>query len=360
MKRLMILLCAALICLLPAQAALAAGEIDGDCIYTLVNADGEVLTRRAARMYEGDEYISTDNRSYRVAFVDDERCIATAEEIGEAVIDEAAFASFLTAHAETDPSGDDEKLICMYSTHSDESYVPSDGASSLWENAGIYDVGNALKESLEAKGITVEYSEKSFLPHDADAYNRSRSTVEDYAKQVPDAIIDIHRDGVEAHEYETEVDGEDTSMVRLFVGRSNQNAAENKAFAQRLKAAADEAYPGLVKDIFIGKGNYNQELYPQAILLEFGTYEIEKEKAISATDYMADVIDEVLFGATAQAATGEKNANASKGIAWAVGIAIVLAAIYALAATGKLGPAWTKLKNGAQEMGAGLFGRSRK
>ena len=75
---------------------------------------------------------------------------------------------------------------------------------------------------------------------------------------------------------------------------------------------------------------------------------------------MADVIDEVLFGATAQASTGEKNANAAKGIAWAVGIAIVLAAIYALAATGKLGPAWSKLKNGAQEMGAGLFGKSRK
>ena len=358
MKRVLICLCACLLCLLPAQTALAAGENDGDCIYTLVDADGAVLTKRAARMYEGDEYISSDNRYYRVAFVDDARCVATAEEIGQATIDEAACAAFLSAHAEE--KGDDEKLICMYSTHSDESYVPSDGASSLWKNAGIYDVGEALKESLEARGITVEYSHESFLPHDADAYNRSRSTVEEYVKQTPDAIIDIHRDGVEAEEYETEVDGEDTSMVRLFVGRSNQNAEENKAFAQRLKAAADEAYPGLVKDIFIGKGNYNQELYPQAILLEFGTYEIEKEKAISATEYMADVIDEVLFGATAQASTGEKNANAAKGIAWAVGVAIVLAAIYALAATGKLGPAWSKLRNGAQEMGAGLFGRSRK
>ena len=360
MKRVLICLCACVILLMTAQTALAADETDGDCIYTLVDADGAVLTRRAARMYEGDEYISSDNRYYRVAFVDDARCIATAEEIGQATIDEAAFAAFLSAHAASDPAADDAKLICMYSTHSDESYVPSDGASSLWENAGIYDVGEALKESLEAHGITVEYSHESFLPHDADAYSRSRGTVEEYAKQLPDAIIDIHRDGVEAEEYETEVDGEDTSMVRLFVGRSNQNAEENKAFAQRLKAVADAAYPGLVKDIFIGKGNYNQELYPQAILLEFGTYEIEKEKAISATEYMADVIDEVLFGSTAQASTGEKNANAAKGIAWAVGVAIVLAAIYALAATGRLGPAWSKLKNGAQEMGAGLFGRSRK
>lgn len=349
MKKLILLL--ALLALFSSARA----ETDGDCIYTLLNADGEVLTRRAGRMYEGDEYISGDNQHYRIAFVDDARCTATAEDLGPSVPDQEAFAVFLSANA---AKKDDGKLICMYSTHSDESYVPSDGASSLWEGAGIYDVGDALKENLEKKGITVEYSEKSFLPHDADAYNRSRSTVEEYVKKMPDAIIDIHRDGVDAEEYETEVDGEDTSMVRLFVGRSNQNSAENKAFAQRLKAAADEAYPGLIKDIYIGKGNYNQELYPQAILLEFGTHEIEKEKAISATEYMADVIDDVLFGSAA-ATTGEKNTSAAKGIGWAIGIAIVGAAVYAMFSAGSIGGAWSKMKSGAGEMTAGLFGKKK-
>ena len=275
------------------------------------------------------------------------------------MIDTAAWNAFLAASAEDakDVKDDDQKLICMYSTHSDESYVPSDGASSLWNNAGIYDVGDALKENLEKKGITVEYSDETFLPHDAGAYNRSRSTVEEYVKKLPDAIIDIHRDGVDADEYETKVDGENTSMVRLFVGRSNQNAAENKAFAQQLKAAADKAYPGLIKDIFIGKGNYNQELYPQAILLEFGTYEIEKEKAISATEYMADVIDDVLFGESAKAETGKKNGSAAVGIAWAVGIVIIGAIIYALAATGRLQPMWSKLKKGASELTLGMFSK---
>ena len=333
----------------------ALADNDGDCIYTLWDESGGRLTSRAARMYVGDEYISADDRLYRVVSVDDAACSAIAEDLGPAVLDQAAFAGFMSAHAEEDA----KKLICMYSTHSDESYVPSDGASSLWEGAGIYDVGDALKKNLEKKGITVEYSEKSFLPHDAGAYDRSRSTVEEYVKKAPDAIIDIHRDGVDADEYETEVKGEDTSMVRLFVGRNNQNSAENKAFAQRLKAAADEAYPGLIKDIFIGKGNYNQELYPQAILLEFGTYEIEKEKAISATEYMADVIDDVLFG-SAKASTGEKNSNAGKGIAWAIGLAILAAAIYALASTGKLGPAWNKMKRGVSEVTGGLFGKKPK
>ena len=352
MKRWIAGLCAALMLALPTACA----ENDGDCVYTLLNADGEVLTRRAGRMYVDDEYISGDDKLYRVAFVDDVACTATAEELGTAVPDEQAFAAFQGALAEKE---DNDKLICMYSTHSDESYVPSDGASSLWENAGIYDVGGALKKNLESRGITVEYSDKSFLPHDADAYNRSRSTVEDYVKKGPDAIIDIHRDGVDADEYETEVDGEDTSMVRLFVGRSNQNAAENKAFAQKLKAAADKAYPGLIKDIFIGRGNYNQELYPQAILLEFGTYEIEKEKAISATDYMAEVIDEVLYGPSAEASTGGRNGAAAKGITWAIVIALIGAAIYALFATGSLGGMWKKLGRGASEMTAGVFGKKK-
>ena len=340
--------------LLMCMSAPALADNDGDCVYKLYDEAGNYLTSRACRMYVGDEYISREDRHYRVISVDDGACRAVAEDLGAAVLDQAAFAAFMSAHAEED----EKKLICMYSTHSDESYVPSDGASSLWEDAGIYDVGNALKKNLEKKGITVEYSDKSFLPHDAGAYDRSRSTVEEYVKKAPDAIIDIHRDGVDAEEYETEVKGEDTSMVRLFVGRSNQNAAENKAFAQRLKAAADEAYPGLIKDIFIGKGNYNQELYPQAILLEFGTYEIEKEKAISATEYMADVIDDVLFG-SAQASEGEKNSNAGKGIAWAIGLAILAAAIYAIVSTGGFGSAWNKMKRGASEVTEGLFGKKK-
>lgn len=348
MKRIFAGLCAALMLML---SPVARAENDGDCVYTLLDANGQKLTQRAGRMYEGDEYISGDDKWYRVAFVDDAACTATAEYLGPAALDEEAFASFVDARAEEE----DEKLICMYSTHSDESYVPSDGASSLWRNAGIYDVGDALKENLEKRGITVEYSDKTFLPHDADAYNRSRSTAEEYAKKAPDALIDIHRDGVDADEYETEVDGEDTSMVRLFVGRSNQNAAENKAFAQKLKAAADKAYPGLVKDIFIGKGNYNQELYPQAILLEFGTYEIEKEKAISATEYMAEVIDEVLYGPSAKASTGDDSA-AAKGITWAIVLAVIAAAVYGLASTGKLRGMWQKLGRGASELTAGLFG----
>ncbi len=349
-------LCAALLacaCLLPGALA----ENDGDCLYTLLDAGGGELTMRAARMYVGDEYISGDDQLYRVVSVDDAAMTATAQLVGPASVDEAALAAFYALADEEAAQGDGRRLICMYSTHSDESYAPDDGTYSLWEGAGIYDVGNALKDELEARGIETIYSEESFLPHDADAYNRSRATAEELLKRAPDALLDIHRDAIPAEQYETTVDGEDISKVRLFVGRSNQNADANRAFAQRIKAVADEEYPGLIKDIYIGKGNYNQELYPQALLLEFGTDEIEKDKAIGATEYMADVLDQVLYGESARAESEADAAPAAKGIFWVIGIAVLGAAIYGLVSTGRLSGMWDKLKRGASELTGGLAGK---
>lgn len=338
----------------------AGAETDGDCLYTLLGPDGAALTQRAGRMYPGDEYIAGDDAWYRVVSVDDAAQTATAEYLGSAAQDVPAFSA--VAEAAEPAAGDGKKLIAMYSTHSDESYVPEDGTASKWKGAGIYDVGDSLKQALEKRGIQAVYSKETFLPHDADAYNRSRRTAQELLKQGPDALLDIHRDAVPAEQYETTVDGEDISKVRLFVGRNNQNAAENKAFARQIKAAADKRYPGLIKDIFIGKGNYNQELYPHALLLEFGTHEIEKEKAREAADYVADVLDNVLYGASAKAegAKGVRGGAVARGVGWAVGLAVLAAAVYALISTGSLKDAWHKLGRTASEVSGGLFGKDRK
>lgn len=353
---------AALLWMTASPAAFA--ENDGDCVYVLLDEAGQPLTSRAGRMYVGDEYISGDDQLYRVVSVDDASMTAQAQHLGATQLDEQALAVFFewqaSAESTAKPEGDSKRLICMYSTHSDESYIPDDGDFSKWEDAGIYDVGNALKDELEALGIEVIYSEESFLPHDADAYNRSRSTAEDLLKKGPDALLDIHRDAIPAEEYETTVDGEEVSKVRLFVGRSNQNSAANKAFAQQIKKVADREYPGLIKDIYIGKGNYNQELYPQALLLEMGTDEIEKDKVVDSTKYLAEVLDQVLYGTSAKAESEAKTGPATSGILWVVGLAVLGAAIYALASTGKFGDAWGKLKRGASEMTGGLLGQKPK
>ena len=86
------------------------------------------------------------------------------------------------------------------------------------------------------------------------------------------------------------------SHIRMVVGASSANYEENKNFAYTIKAYADEVYPGLVKDIYIGKGNYNQQLTPRAMLFEMGCENIEKDYVIKSTDYLAKVLTGVLYG----------------------------------------------------------------
>ena len=347
-----------------------APEADADeNVWTIYDEDGQYLTSIYGRVYLDDEYISSDNRLYRIIEVDDSKRTAVAQYIGQESLIEPDNEAVATVAQES------KRLIGIYSTHSDESYIPTDGAESKENDAGIYDVDEALKKALEERGIEVELDTTTHLPHDAGAYRRSRSTAARLLKSQPAALLDIHRDGIpDPDEYVQQIEDEDATKVRLLVGKSNPNADANRKFAKQIKAAADEMYPDLIKDIYIGKGDYNQELAPRAILLEFGTHTIKKERAIKSTAYMADVLERVLFGSTAKAegaagadadAAGAETtaeaggSGAAWGILWVVGIALAAIVGYGLITTGSFSGMWNKVKRGASETTGGLLGKKR-
>lgn len=347
-----------------------APEADADeNVWTIYDEDGQYLTSIYGRVYLDDEYISSDNRLYRIIEVDDSKRTAVAQYIGQESLLEPDNEAVATVAQES------KRLIGIYSTHSDESYIPTDGTESKEKDAGIYDVDEALKNALEERGIEVELDTTTHLPHDAGAYRRSRSTAARLLKSQPAALLDIHRDGIpDPDEYVQKIEDEDATKVRLLVGKSNPNADANRKFAKQIKAAADEMYPDLIKDIYIGKGDYNQELAPRAILLEFGTHTIKKERAIKSTAYMADVLERVLFGSTAKAegaadadadAAGAETtaeaggSGAAWGILWVVGIALAAIVGYGLITTGSFSGMWNKIKRGASETTGGLLGKKR-
>jgi stage II sporulation protein P len=119
------------------------------------------------------------------------------------------------------------------------------------------------------------------------------------------AIFDIHRDAVPARVYVTRVAGQPMTKVRIVVGSRNQNRKANEELAYKIKAVADKVYPGLIKDIYIGAGAYNQELSPRSLLFEFGTHENSKEAAQRAAEHLAVVIDKAMFGGKVQGKTQE-------------------------------------------------------
>lgn len=349
------IICILILCLfaMPAQAE----EGDEQTMYRIVDEQGETVTWYCGLPDVGDEYIAGDNRHFRITGVDNARRMARAETLG---VYEMPDVSWL--HQDALPVASSQKAVALYCTHSDESYEPTDGKSSDEQRGGIYDVAEEFKSALEEEGITVYYSDETHHPHDAGAYRRSRATAVNLVENGVDAVMDIHRDGIEDPEaYESTVEGEDMTKVRLLVGKSNQNAGANKAFATQIKAVGDEMYPGLIKDIYIGKGTYNQDLMPQAVLLEFGTYTNNKEDALTSTGRMAQVMNKTLYGSVsgAKAAEKQENKGAFGGIIWLVVLAVVGAGVFAFVSTGNGKAALEKWKGTFRELGGSVTGKKK-
>ncbi len=346
-------------------------------VWTIVTEDGTRLTQVCYEPESGDEYIAEDNQMYEIIRVDGETAVAAQK--GSAELPDV---SWLDADAVLPVSALGEKLIALYCTHSDESYEPSDGKYSDEERGSIYQIANALGDELEDRGAKAEVADTLHHPHDAGAYRRSRQTAVQLLKSMPDALLDIHRDGIpDPDEYAVSIGEKPCSKVRLLVGRGNQNMEVNKEFALKIKAVADRVYPGLIKDIYMGKGTYNQDLAPHSILLECGTYTLEKERVLSSMPMMADVIYRTMYGGvTGSAGTSdvrsssreqaggitqgeedtpvaESNKGAGSGILWVVGIAVVGAIAYGIVATGSVKGGMKKAGRNLHEMTGGLVGK---
>ena len=359
---------AALLLALPLFAAHAEEEE-----WRLCDTEGNFLTSLGVEPEAGDVYIAGDNTQYEVVSVAQDT--ATAKRTGSFELPDV---SWLNAEAALPVSAArDKHLLAFYCTHSDESYQPSDGKYSNEKRGSIYEVAHALTDALSERGVETEVSDALHHPHDAGAYRRSRQTAVQLLKAAPDAIFDIHRDGIKnPDEYAVTLGGKKASKVRILVGRGNQNAESNKKFAAMVKAVGDKVYPGLIKDIYMGKGAYNQDLYPRALLLECGTYTLSKERVLASMPMLADTLERAIYGgivgsAGASDASGSKrqkttenasesSAGAGTGIAWAIGILAAGLLIYGLAATGTGKGMLHRAGRSIHEMTGGLVGKKPK
>lgn len=339
-----------------------------DEVYTLFDDGGKVVTRVSGECAVDDEYINEDNQHYRVIEVDEEENTGKVEYLGVVELPDVSWLS-MEQSLPVSAAGKSKK-IALYCTHSDESYVEGDGESSSETRGGIYDVAKKLSGALKDLGVTVEQSQETHHPHDAGAYRRSRQTAMTLLKNTPDAIFDIHRDGIpDPDEYAVTIGNEKMSKVRLLVGRSNQNKEANLSFAKQIKAVADKVYPKLIKDIYMGKGSYNQDLAPRSVLLEFGTHTLAKERVLRSTGLMAEVIYKAIYGGVTGSAgasdvsgssgnaqgtsASTDNKGATSGIGWMIAALVVGLLIFALVAGGGT----NKFKRSFSEMTGGLVGK---
>ncbi|MCQ2560161.1 MAG: stage II sporulation protein P, partial [Clostridia bacterium] len=246
---------------------------------TVENESGEVISILGREVSPGDEIITAEGQHYRITQVENGKAIA--EDLGA----DQAMVSYMDFFASTSipamvQAEAQSKTVGIYHTHSDESYVPTDGTESIKFDGGIYQVGQTLAEDLEGENVQVEYDTTAHDPHDSNAYARSRRTAVQLMEKGPVALIDVHRDGIpDASYYQAQIENQDVARLRLVVGRENPNMNANLDFAKQMMAYANEVHPYVVKEIFLASGNYNQDLMPTALLVEAGTYTNSREEA---------------------------------------------------------------------------------
>lgn len=294
-------------------------ELDGKFV-TLKDSKGRIVTRTAHQVSIGDQYLTSNNELYRVVRVKGEaasvRLVRKERLEAESGAGLRALINNLSKmRAEVKGRGP----IAIFHTHSDESYVPTDGKSSQKANGGIFKVGEALTKAFERKGVPVVHDKSPHDPHDALAYDRSRRTAAQLLKKRPSCILDIHRDAVPREEYSKIIDGKGVTKVQLVIGRENPNFKANNDFAKKVKAIVDQKYPGFIKGIFYGTGKYNQDLGPRTLLLEFGTHTNSRESAERGTAIFADAASDVLYGS---AGAGFVNQGSLRSLFWIIAAAV--------------------------------------
>lgn len=341
------LTCLCLGCMLIVSPARAAEDIWGeflpvDVYYTLLDPEGQVLLETGRQIYPQDQYLTEHNRLYEVVDIDEEARIARTKFVEEVELKVFSWDNLkrelgLTV-MKTSPEGERGR-IALYHTHNAESYVPTDGVDSIYGKGGIHHVGNAFAEALNDLGVDVDYSEKLHLPHDRGAYRRSRETVLELLSKHPDAIFDVHRDAAPQSAYSIQLHDDWVTRVQFVVGRQNQNLGINRKYAQSLKAIADDLYPGLVKGIFYGRGNYNQDLTPLSLLLEVGAHTNSRSAAEKGISLFAEVVDHYFYGPAAEAAGFDQGQIARRSIMGLLAFVSTGAAIIYVINAGGFGPA---------------------
>lgn len=178
--------------------------------------------------------------------------------------------------------------VLIYHTHTTEAYRQAAGAeyeeSGSWRTAdeknNVIAVGEVLKESLEDYGFTVIHDKTNHEPPKlTTAYDRSSVTMQKYYEEYPeiDVFIDLHRDARNAEvkdDYVT-VDGKECAKMMFVVGKGENfsekpNFAYNYGFAARMNEELKGVNEGLVRNICVKSGRYNQHIGDICCLIEIG------------------------------------------------------------------------------------------
>ncbi|MDD3652793.1 MAG: stage II sporulation protein P [Desulfotomaculaceae bacterium] len=333
---------------------------------SIMDEQGNIISMMARMTFSGDELYTAEGSHYRIDQVQGGNATAKFLGMDPQIL---AYNEFYAGQNVSVTKDLAEKkssdTIAIYHSHTDESYVPSDGKESIPFKGGIYQVGKSMVDRLQKGGFQVNYDQTPHDPHDNNAYTRSRRTAVELMKTKAAVLFDVHRDGIpDANYYRAKIDGKNVARLRLVVGRENPRMSANMDFAKKMMASANNIHPKVVKEIFVGKGDYNQDLMSTALLIEAGTHTNTKEEAAAGIALLSEAIPAVLgvSPAAPAAPTTQKPAGTTSGswkaLGWILGLTIFGGLGFLLVSSGSLANAKQRLAGFGREFSSFLGPRS--
>lgn len=217
------------------------------------------------------------------------------EEPGQGVVDTQDPEPPVTSTADIDYS---KPVVIIYHTHATESYQPVEEGNfhSLNEYGTVREVGDALAEELEVKGIQVIHDKTI---HDSPSYSQSYTRSLETVKQLIGSngstriIIDLHRDAASYSgntAITTSVKKNTVAKYSLVIGTGNPNLEALRTFANHVNKTAEEMYPGFGGRIIEKQYKFNQYVSDHHLLLEVGNNQNTIEQAKLTGKYFGDVL----------------------------------------------------------------------
>lgn len=177
----------------------------------------------------------------------------------------------------------EDPILYIYNTHQTEGYQKSNN-KSYNITPSVLMASYILRESLNDLGVPsmVEVNDISELlrVHNwkySYSYLASKILMEDAIEKNKTLkyFIDIHRDSASATQTTVEIDNKKYARVLFIIGKDNENYKENLKMADKLDTYIKKINPNLSRGVSLKGGSgvngiYNQNLSPNAILIEVG------------------------------------------------------------------------------------------
>ncbi|MGE6415846.1 stage II sporulation protein P [Planococcus kocurii] len=202
-------------------------------------------------------------------------------------------------------------VIYIYHSHSREAFLPYFKKISQPEDAyhskiNITLVGEMLEKALERRSIgTIANSTdivRELNTRELD-YGSSYSVSGEQVKTAQqknrnlEIFLDIHRDSLRKDSTTVKLNKQDYARLLFVVGTGHKEFEKNLTFTKQLHQQLETQYPGLSKgtlekDKSQGNGVYNQNLSPNAIIIEIGGVDNTVAELHRTVEALANVLSD--------------------------------------------------------------------